>query len=70
MNLCVHQPFTSKEDAINNETDIVSTRRVVDYERERIKIKDTDEGKVLRQDSFELKCLLKAYRSGKIKEKS
>lgn len=70
MNLCVHEPFTSKEDAINNETDIVSTRRVVDYERERIKIKDTDIGKDLKQESYDLKCLLRAYRSGKIKEKS
>ncbi|NLJ89718.1 MAG: fructose-1,6-bisphosphatase [Clostridiales bacterium] len=69
LKLCVHEPFTSKEDAINNETDIVSTRRVVDLELERAKIKDTDKGKKLMQESYELKCLLKAYRSGKIKEK-
>lgn len=70
MKLCAHQPFTSKEDAIYNETDIFSTRRVVDIERERAKIKDTDNGKKLMQESYDLKCLLKAYRSGKIKEKS
>ena len=69
MKLCVHEPFTSKEDAINNETDIVSTIRVVDVEQERVKIKDTDDGKKLMQESHELKCLLKSYRSGKIKQK-
>lgn len=69
MQLCVHQPFTSKEDAINNETDILSTRRIVDVEKERAKIKDTDTGKELMQESYELKYLLKAYRSGKIKGK-
>lgn len=69
LKLCAHEPFTSKEDAINNETDIFSTRRVVDVELERAKIKDTDKGKKLMQESHDLKCLLKAYRSGKIKEK-
>lgn len=70
MTLATHEPFASREEAIRNETDIVSTRRIVDTELQRKKIADTDIGARLKQESSDLRALLKAYRSGAIKEKS
>ncbi|WP_028274100.1 fructose-bisphosphatase class III [Atopococcus tabaci] len=69
MQLVAHQPFSSKKDAIMNESDIISTRRVVDLELERKKVADTDTGKKLCEQIEDLKDLLRAYREGELKEK-
>lgn len=69
LQLVAHQPFTSREDAIKNESDIVSTRRVVDRELERRKIEETDVGRKLIEQINVLKELLQAYRSGRITER-
>lgn len=69
LQLVAHQPFTSREDAIKNESDIVSTRRVVDRELERRKIEETDVGRKLIEQINVLKELLEAYRSGIISER-
>lgn len=68
MELAIHQPFTSREDAVVNESDILDTKRVVDRELDRITVADTDNGKRLKEQSNDLKQLLKAYRSGEILE--
>ncbi|MBC2245067.1 fructose-1,6-bisphosphatase [Listeria booriae] len=68
LQLVSHQPFTSTEDAITQETDILSTRQVIETETERKLVRDTDIGKELLQQIDELKCLLNAYRQGLIKE--
>lgn len=69
MMLVSHQPFTTQEQAIRNELDIVSTRRVVDKEVERQKVKETDIGTKLKARVYDLKELLEAYRNGDIPEK-
>lgn len=69
MVLVSHQPFTSVKEAIEKESDIVSTRRVVDRELERMKVRDTDTGKKLQEKVADLKALLFAYRNGEISEK-
>lgn len=69
LQLVAHQPFTSKEEAILHESDIVSTRRVVDKELERKKVLETDIGKKLCQQIDVLKELLEAYRTGIIAER-
>lgn len=70
LQLVRHQPFTSTEDAISNETDIVSTRRIIETETSRKMVKDTDIGFKLTAQITDLKALLLAYRSGIIKEKN
>lgn len=68
MQLVSHQPFTSRQDAIENEKDIVSTRRIVDKELERKTVRQTDVGKRLTQQVIDLQQLLRAYKSGEIVE--
>lgn len=69
MQLVSHQPFNSVEDAIENESDIVSTRRVVDKELERKTVRETDVGLSLCTQVHDLKKLLVAYREGEITQK-
>ncbi len=69
MQLVAHKPFTSKEDAILNETDIHSDRIMVMNAPHRMRVADTDTGKELKERIAELKELLKAYRSGLIGER-
>jgi fructose-1,6-bisphosphatase-3 len=69
LQLVAHQPFTSREDAILNESDIASTRRVVDRELERKKVEETDVGRKLTEQIKVLKELLKGYREGTISER-
>lgn len=69
LQLVAHQPFTSREDTILNESDIASTRRVVDRELERKKVEETDVGRKLTEQIKVLKELLNAYREGTISER-
>lgn len=64
-----HEIFSVKERAIKDETDIVSTKRVVDEILVRKTIKDTDIGKEILKEIEQLKRLLKEYKYGKIREK-
>lgn len=68
MQLVSHQPFTSVTDALLNEIDIVSTRRVVDKELERKTVRETDVGVRLTQQVKDLQKLLLAYQEGRIVE--
>lgn len=69
MELAVNQPFNSRQNAVKNHTDIVSTKRVVDKDMGRQKVADTDVGKQLRAESEDLKKLLDAYRTGRLAPK-
>ncbi|MDO4262019.1 MAG: fructose-1,6-bisphosphatase [Eubacteriales bacterium] len=66
--LSAHEPFTSTEAAVADETDIRSERVAVSRSERRCLVGDTDTGEVLRARIRELKELLEAYRSGLIVE--
>lgn len=68
--LVKHEPFTSAEEAIKNGTDIVSTTQIVEMSSRRMRVRDTDKGKILQSQINELTELLYAYRHGIIKEHS
>lgn len=59
--LVAHQPFTSVEEAVNQGTDIVSTKRLVDKASKRVKVKNTNVGKQLQKEIEDLKYLFKHY---------
>ncbi|MBQ1311276.1 MAG: fructose-1,6-bisphosphatase [Blautia sp.] len=67
--LSAHEPFTSTEEAVAKESDIVSNRVAVRYTSRRQLVGDTDSGKALKERIGELSQLLEAYRDGTIKEK-
>lgn len=67
--LAAHEAFTSSENAIEQESDILSDSIVVKRVAYRKVVGDTDNGKALKERILELKELLKAYRSGLIIEK-
>lgn len=69
LQLVAHEPFTSKEDAVKNERDIISSTVLVEHKAKRRMIKDTNDGRQLLEMVEDLKDLLAAYRSGLIKEK-
>ena len=69
MRLVAHEPFTSAEDAIRNETDIVSDSEIIESRSQRLKVDDTDTGRELREQIAELTVLLSAYEDGTIPEK-
>lgn len=67
LTLVAHEPFTSTEAAIINETDLHSEKQIIE-KVERKRIKDTDIGKELRIQIEDLKRLLYAYENGIISE--
>jgi hypothetical protein len=68
--LVQHEPFTSITAAVEEGKDIISTIQVEEMANHRIMVKDTDKGDELRAQIDDLKNLLKAYRSGEIKERA
>lgn len=67
MRLVVHEKFTSAENVIAQDTDIVSETIQVEKYNKRQYVADTDRGKELQQQINDLEELLKAYRSGELK---
>ncbi|MDT9727202.1 fructose-1,6-bisphosphatase [Xylanibacillus composti] len=65
MQLVAHKKFTSKEEVLQNGTDVLSVRRLVDEELERKKVLETNVGEQLLQEISILKHLL-AYQSTKM----
>ena len=63
-----HDIFQSKKQALKNETDIVSTRRVVDR-LDRKRVSDTDNGVKIKKQIEVLKLLLEEYREGTLVER-
>ena len=70
MNIVAHTPFDSREEAVRTGLDIHSTRKVIETNHERIRVRDTDHGARVKQRSEELEELLEAYRSGLIVERT
>ena len=68
LTLVAHEPFTSRENAIINETDLHSEKQIVE-KVERKLIKDTDKGIELKDQIADLENLLEAYKNGSISEK-
>ncbi|MEG1546022.1 MAG: fructose-1,6-bisphosphatase, partial [Bacteroides sp.] len=69
MQLVQHDPFTSTQKAIEEGLDIKSTTFVIEFNSQRMMVKDTDKGKKLITQIQDLKKLLVAYRNGFIKER-
>ena len=68
MQLASHESFDSTKKAIAEERDILSTKKVLDTQSDRIRIKDTDIGVGIKKQIGELKMLLAAFNMGLIKE--
>ena len=69
LRLVTHEPFQSLEKAIIEETDIKSDYMLVARAVKRKMVADTDRGRQMKKDIDNLEELLKAYRSGLIREK-
>ena len=67
LTIVAHEPFTSRENAIKDETDLHSEIQIVE-KVERKRIKDTDKGKELMFQIKDLEKLLAAYKNGTISE--
>lgn len=69
LQLVQHEPFQSRQKAIEEGQDIKSTTFLVEFNSQRMMVKDTDKGIELRTQIEDLKKLLVAYRTGLIKER-
>lgn len=69
MHLASHEPFTSTQNAIEEEKDILSTITIVERTKQRQIISETDIGSELQGQINDLRQLLEAYRNGLVKEK-
>lgn len=67
--LVQHVPFSSADEAVKNGTDIIGTTQIVELNHQRLRVRDTDRGKILMSQIAELKELLQAYRHGRIMER-
>ncbi|HAZ02787.1 MAG: fructose 1,6-bisphosphatase [Bacteroidetes bacterium GWA2_40_14] len=68
--LAAHEPFESKQKAIELEKDIISDLRTLEKTSVRKRVGDTDIGVHLRKEIKELEDLLVAYRKGYLKEEN
>ena len=64
--LASHEPFGSTLKAIAEERDIISTTVILERSSRRLRIKDTDQGRMIREELKSLQALLLAYREGRI----
>jgi len=67
--LVEHNQFTSIDEAIRDDIDIVSSRKIVETNVTRKRVSSTDVGLEIMNQIKELKKLLAAYRKGFIKQK-
>ena len=70
LQLVQHEPFQSRQKAIEEGLDIKSTTFLVEFNSQRMMVKDTDKGAELSTQIADLEKLLAAYRMGLIKERS
>ncbi len=63
-----HQPFTSRLDAIAHNNDIANDSVIFEKLEHRLKVAETDEGRILQSQVDDLKDLLEAYRTGAVTE--
>lgn len=67
LQLVQHQPFESRQKAIEEERDIISNTVLAEWGARRLTVNDTDKGAELREQVADLQRLLAAYRSGAVK---
>ena len=66
--IVAHQPFAGKQHAVASNADIDNESDIFEWMETRLKVADTDEGKMLRARVDELMDLLDAYRAGAVTE--
>jgi fructose-1,6-bisphosphatase-3 len=66
--LAAHHVFESTQKAIKAELDIDSDTRILETKQAQLRVRDTGGGREIREQVANLQLLLKAYRSGLIKE--
>lgn len=69
LRLVAHEAFTSTEEAIAKELDVLSSTVITEMSRRRETVSDTENGKKSREKIKDLEDLLHAYRSGLILER-
>lgn len=67
--LVEHEPFNSRQESIENESDIISKNYLIEQRTEQILIRDTEIGDELKEQIANLKRLIYAYNEGLVKEK-
>lgn len=70
MRIKAHQPFESVYAALLENKDIQSDDELVEIEKKRVMVKDTDVGKKILEDIEGLKKLLALYREGSLEEEA
>ena len=70
LELIQHEPFESTQKAIEDGIDIISTNILLELSQQRMMVRDTDIGRELEDQIYNLNKLLAAYRNGFIQEKS
>ncbi len=68
LRLISHEPFLSMQEALEHNTDILSTSTIFEVSKDRIRVADTDIGRDIQEQIDSLTNLLEAYRSGLLKE--
>jgi len=68
LRIMAHQPFAGKQNAIRANADIDNDSNIFERMETRLKVADTDEGKMLQSRVDELMDLLDAYRTGAVTE--
>jgi fructose-1,6-bisphosphatase-3 len=68
LRLASHEPFTSIENAVLNNTDIHSHTNIVETGDRRYRVSDTDIGHQINQQIEALNLLLEAYRDGSMQQ--
>ena len=67
MRLQAHEPFFDRADAIKNNADIVSQTVVFEHKADKMRIRETDRGAIIREKIADLMLLMKEYENGTIK---
>ena len=68
--ISAHEPFSSTQNAIHNNSDILSETVVFEHASSKIMVKDTDIGRAISEKIEDLMILLHEYENGSIKETS
>ena len=68
LRIVAHQPFAGKQHALQSNADIDNESDIFERMETRLKVADTDEGKMLQTRVNDLKDLLDAYRFGAVTE--
>ena len=68
--ISAHEPFRGRENAIKENIDILSDTVVFEHSQYKILVKDTDQGAELQRRIDDLSLLVKAFETGRIKERT